>query len=332
LLLWSQGHHEQAEPLAHASLAIADQLADTELTAHAVHLLGLVAHVQHQWERAELLLDRALGLWRELGAEGLTGVTLMLLSGVSVALGDAEVASRRAEESLAIYRALDDAAGAANTLCQLARLARARGDDRRAASIFHEALLLWAGVGDRWTIVRALAGLAAIAAAHDQPEQAATLVGAIDARADEVGLSLSSSVFMFAGAAHDQAATAARGTLGEERFASLRTAGRALPLATAIALAAAVVVPDDSVDANVTRQPAAGLDALSAREHDVLRLIAEGRTDRAIAETLFVSRRTVNTHVANILAKLGVATRRDAAARASEQGWLPTADLPSRYT
>jgi DNA-binding NarL/FixJ family response regulator len=137
---------------------------------------------------------------------------------------------------------------------------------------------------------------------------------------------------MFAGAAHDQAAAAARGALGVERFAALRTAGLALPIEDAVALAAAVSVRDVSIDATETRRPAAGADALTARELDVLRLVTEGRTDREIAEVLFVSRRTVNTHVANILAKLGVATRRDAVERAREQGWLPTADAPPRYT
>src|SRR3954468_20591532 len=87
LLLWSQGDLEQAEPLAHASLAIAEQLGETELIAHAVHLLGLVAHVQHRWEEAGPLLERALALWRELGTDGVTGVALMLLSGVANGLG-----------------------------------------------------------------------------------------------------------------------------------------------------------------------------------------------------------------------------------------------------
>ena len=59
---------------------------------------------------------------------------------------------------------------------------------------------------------------------------------------------------------------------------------------------------------------------------DERRLIAAGRTDREIAETLVVSRLTVNGHVAKILAKLGISTRRDAASRAREWGWLPMGD------
>ena len=55
---------------------------------------------------------------------------------------------------------------------------------------------------------------------------------------------------------------------------------------------------------------------LTAREVEVLRLIADGCTDREIGEALFVSRRTVTSHVASILTKLGVASRAAAVAYA----------------
>jgi DNA-binding NarL/FixJ family response regulator len=57
---------------------------------------------------------------------------------------------------------------------------------------------------------------------------------------------------------------------------------------------------------------------LTAREREVLRLVVIGQTDREIAGDLYVSLRTVNTHVAHILAKLEVSTRRAAAAWARE--------------
>jgi DNA-binding CsgD family transcriptional regulator len=53
---------------------------------------------------------------------------------------------------------------------------------------------------------------------------------------------------------------------------------------------------------------------LTERELEVLRLVAEGRTNREIADELFISPKTASVHVSNILAKLGVATRTEAAA------------------
>jgi DNA-binding CsgD family transcriptional regulator len=53
---------------------------------------------------------------------------------------------------------------------------------------------------------------------------------------------------------------------------------------------------------------------LTPREREVLALIADGRTNRQIAEALFISAKTASVHVSNILAKLGVANRGEAAA------------------
>ncbi|MBA3415282.1 MAG: helix-turn-helix transcriptional regulator [Chloroflexia bacterium] len=55
---------------------------------------------------------------------------------------------------------------------------------------------------------------------------------------------------------------------------------------------------------------------MTAREREVLTLIVAGKTDREIAATLFVSRRTVTTHTSNLFVKLGVSGRAEAAARA----------------
>jgi DNA-binding CsgD family transcriptional regulator len=61
-------------------------------------------------------------------------------------------------------------------------------------------------------------------------------------------------------------------------------------------------------------------DGLTEREREIAALIAQGRSNRAIAETLVLSERTVATHVGNILAKLNVASRAQIAAWASEKG------------
>jgi DNA-binding NarL/FixJ family response regulator len=62
--------------------------------------------------------------------------------------------------------------------------------------------------------------------------------------------------------------------------------------------------------------PAPG--GLSQREFEILRLVAAGNTNRAIAEGLTLSERTVDRHVSNIFGKLGVSTRAAATAYAYE--------------
>jgi DNA-binding NarL/FixJ family response regulator len=63
---------------------------------------------------------------------------------------------------------------------------------------------------------------------------------------------------------------------------------------------------------------AGGLEGLSPRENDVLRMLADGLTDREIAQALVISPRTVETHVSNILHKLNVRKRAEAAQRFRE--------------
>jgi len=65
---------------------------------------------------------------------------------------------------------------------------------------------------------------------------------------------------------------------------------------------------------------------LTAREGEVLRLVADGRSNSQIAEALFISRKTASVHVSNILAKLGVSSRVEAAALAHRRG---IADAPA---
>jgi DNA-binding CsgD family transcriptional regulator/tetratricopeptide (TPR) repeat protein len=68
--------------------------------------------------------------------------------------------------------------------------------------------------------------------------------------------------------------------------------------------------------------PVAAL-GLTGREYDVLRLVAAGRTNRRIAEELFISPKTASVHVSNILAKLSVTGRGEAAALAHRLGLFP---------
>ena len=73
------------------------------------------------------------------------------------------------------------------------------------------------------------------------------------------------------------------------------------------------------------RPTTAGLARLSPREHDVVRLVADGHTNDEIGAALQIGSKTVETHLARLFERLGVASRTELAMRAVREGWL---DVP----
>jgi DNA-binding NarL/FixJ family response regulator len=72
----------------------------------------------------------------------------------------------------------------------------------------------------------------------------------------------------------------------------------------------------------------AAADTLTAREHEVLVLLAAGLSNRDIARRLSISERTARTHVSSILDKLGLRSRTQAALYAIQQGLAPATPSP----
>ncbi len=129
---------------------------------------------------------------------------------------------------------------------------------------------------------------AALAQARAQPAQASALVDDIERLSEEAQL-LSHKLKLPAQA---------------ERAAALRAEAASVPQQTAATLPGA-----QAIDPGV-------LKGLTPRELEVLRLVADGKTDKEIAEELVISPRTANRHIANIFLKIDVTTRAAAAAYA----------------
>jgi DNA-binding NarL/FixJ family response regulator len=123
---------------------------------------------------------------------------------------------------------------------------------------------------------------------------------------------------------YERAVAAAREAVGEAAFATAWADGRRLSVDHILAEVLAST-GEDAVEAPVsaTIAPAREQGAnLSRREREVLTLLAEGHSDREIAATLFISRRTASSHVAAILGKLGTRSRAEAAVRAVRDGMV----------
>jgi DNA-binding CsgD family transcriptional regulator len=169
--------------------------------------------------------------------------------------------------------------------------------------------------GDRLFVAEALDGVAG-AVARSHAERAARLFGAAATLRERLG----AAVAPWDRPAHERDLAVTRAALSPEAFAVAQKAGAGLSVAEAVAEALtepSAALP--AVDAPAAPDPFAAL-GLTPREEEVLRLVAQGLSDREIGAALFVSPRTVNGHVSSILAKLGLETRSAVAAFAVRHG------------
>lgn len=341
-MYWLQGRYAQAMSLAEASLAIAERLADPGVAADATHVAGNIALSQHDYARARTLMSEAARFWQQAGHRYMEGQALQVLAGAEHGLGDDHAAMQHVTEALSLLRAVGQGRETP-ALARLGRITRDLGDDHAAALAYRDMLpLCWAN-GSRFGLAQAFAGLGEIASRLGQADIAAVLVGVIDALVREAGAERIPAAQMN----FDRAATAAEAALGAVRFRELREAGQRLRWEDAISLAGMVtprppgeggppapwiasIISADTESTGMGRpiltgmaRPAAApspIMALTNREQDVLVLLSKRLTDGEIASHLSISRKTVSNHVSSILAKLGAANRREAAAIAVRHG------------
>lgn len=341
---WTQARYDEARPLALASLKIGRRLENIEVISDALDALGSIDLSLHHYESAKRAFVEAIEYWRIIDDRTQLASQLQLLAGAEHGLGEEAEALEHAQEALTIYHELKLPVGVGTTLARIGRQMRDMGFDHAATVAYRETLELCATGTDRFILVQAYAGLSEIASRNGQAEVAAALIGAIDEVAREMG----ATRLPTAGVNYDRATAAATAAVGTESFASLREQGMRLRLDDAVALARLVRFPAPRADEpesiwsrldrsileprslSVTRKHAVDHDAvasllqrrpttattlgLTEREQEVLGFLGQRLTDAEIAERLFISRRTASNHVANIIAKLDAANRRDAAA------------------
>jgi DNA-binding CsgD family transcriptional regulator len=241
-----------------------------------------------------------------------TGDALYLLGYIAALRGNQEEAEKWFTALLEWARAIGAVPVTAAALEALGTCAREQGDQYRAARLFAESLLLVRDNGDPIVLVNALKSLGAVAAARGAAEQAARLFGATEALRERYGIEL----HLTERPRLARAIAPARSQLPEANFTAAWAEGRMLPVEQAIDEALTVA---NDVIAAPSPNPAAS-HGLTPREREVLRLVAEGGSNREVADVLFLSERTVENHIRHILTKLRVSSRTAAAAYAIRHG------------
>jgi DNA-binding CsgD family transcriptional regulator len=184
-------------------------------------------------------------------------------------------------------------------------------DESRAR--YEEALRIAYRIDDRIGQYYLLAGLAFHAAAAGQSKVAAQLLGA----SETIRLGAGATVMAVLTPVLTQAEETAAAALGSTKYNSEFGAGKRLSRESAVALALGEPRP-----APMSKSDGGGLSVLAKREADVARLVADGLSNRQIGARLFISERTVDSHVRSILNKLGFSSRAQIAR------WIASAEQP----
>ena len=305
------GDAAKALPFIREALALLEEIDEPGFKAQAKTALGLIALRQGDLKQAQTAFAESLALHQSLGEAVWIPYPQKNLGLVAYLQGDSDGAAVWLNEALGRFREMDNAFGTAITLINLARLTLHRGDLDYAAQLYAESLSLRWADGDKISVASCLRGLARTAVLARQFERGVRLFAAAEALREAIGAGETRAADQVA-----EALAIARGALGEARFASAWSVGRALPLPDAVseALALPQAVP------SLAENSATEHHVLTPREQDVLDLLVAGRSNPEIADALFISRRTVTTHVTNLFAKLGVSNRVEATIEAQRLG------------
>jgi DNA-binding CsgD family transcriptional regulator len=185
------------------------------------------------------------------------------------------------------------------------------GDLHESGQRLAEGLRIARQLDDRVAQCHLIGALGCCAARSREPRLAAQLFGAMENLRAEAGATINAGM----APALAQATTSVTAALGPSRFATEFQAGQQLSRDAAARLALGEATPptvaaSDHGSAGVLRQ----------RETDVARLVADGLSNKEIGGRLFISERTVESHVRSIMNKLGFNSRAQIA------GWIATPD------
>jgi predicted ATPase/class 3 adenylate cyclase/DNA-binding CsgD family transcriptional regulator len=305
-----QGEYARGRDLLTESLTINRELGDTRIIALSLFKLALLARLSGgDLAQAHTWLDESFALSREVGDKESIANCLYLSGMLALGEGDAASASSLNEQALALFQEMKLQDGTALSLYALAGVATIQGNYARSQALYEEGIAVARKAGGTRMIPSGLERLAAAVAAQGNQVWAAHLWGTAEALREAIGMPIPP----VERAPYHRAVAAARAQLGEQAFAAAWVGGRTLSPEQALATPGQVAFPvptqGERSSSPTTAAPPSYPDGLTAREVEVLCVMAQGQTNEQVAERLVISPRTVETHLTSIYSKIGVSSR-----------------------
>ncbi|CAN5343697.1 hypothetical protein BH09CHL1_BH09CHL1_18980 [soil metagenome] len=302
-----QGRLDAAQARFQASLELADSLGDRRAMAGALYTLGAAETNRERYDLASPYLEKALAIYEELN-DPIGSCGCLYFRGIG-AYGQRRMADGVADITAAVRvrRTSGPVFNLSILLNALGLLQTEIGEIDAAIDALIESRSIWRSAAGTNREVQAewLVVVAFLERRRRQPWLAARLGGAAEALTEALKVPL----VVPPPSQYARWVAELRAEIGDVAFEGAWSAGRLQSVSDAVDEALAPPGPDDGA-----------LATLSPREREVFALVVQGKSDREIADELFLSVRTIEGHVARMFTKLGVRSRAEAIRHTATKG------------
>ena len=305
------GDHETAFALIKRIIQLSRESEDSYQLGLGLYFASFSAMSLGKYDEAHAMLDEGLPLLRALGNPYRIAMALNFSGDLARCEQNYVQAQPAYEESISLLSELDAVRDLASALHNLGQTCLHLGDVERAHALFSESMASQQAQRNTLGVAECLIGFAAMAVVCGLPGAGARLLAAAVA----IGGERVATAWAATRMEYEHTLALVHASLTETEFQAEQATGRILSIEQAVEYAKDVALK--AVGAQKSRTK---LDDLTVREREVAALIARGRSNGEIANELVVSKRTIESHIANILSKLGFTNRAQIVRWALENG------------